>query len=147
LAAGPPGVLVLVALLVGAALGVGIDRVAVQRRRPAPPPPAPQAAGIAKSLANRPRRAFSESTAAALGLSEAQMARADSLMALQQQRTQALMREMQPRMVAIRAESDSAIKALLTPEQQRLWEERKAKRRAAAAAKLKPAGADSGERE
>lgn len=106
-------VAMLLAVLSGAIVGIVVDRAVVRKEAPPPavraaPPHGARPAGSAR-VAQRMGRE--------LGLDPAQERRVDSILARQQRATESVLREVQPRIAAVRASTDSALRLALTPAQ------------------------------
>lgn len=126
--------LIAVALLVGLVGGVALDRWVLRPASasageplwagPAGPggPGGPGGPPLGER-AGRFRARYLQQLARTLDLTPAQRTQVDSLLRAQQLRTRALMRRNAPEMQAITTETNDALRAILTPEQWRRFEQ------------------------
>jgi Spy/CpxP family protein refolding chaperone len=110
--------LLVVALLVGMAAGVALDRCVL---RPVPWAEGPGrwagGPGLGGPEAGRIRQLFLRRLADDLDLSPEQRPRVDSLLTAQQDRIRAVMQQVRPEMMAIADSTHAVLKTILTPDQ------------------------------
>lgn len=111
-----------VMLLLGVVSGIALDRWVLRPER-ALTMGRPGSMPRERFDPARARTRFSDQLARELELSAEQRVAVDSLLRLQQMRVRAVMGESQPRLQEVAAETESAIRTVLTDEQWNRWQE------------------------